>query len=163
MFISRDRTKFNLVFLIHARTELPRIRERAREQRRKQLAKREIGARTVYSYEIIYNAYSCAEWGVDTHARTQIHTAQSQRKSGSTKNRIFLSGWEKTAPSAILFENIPRDQSRDERRFCCSNGFVNKIGKGMQDAEAGKGRGEGRQTRQTENILVYTLVYFRMR
>jgi len=32
-------------------------------------------------------------------------------------------------PPAILFENIPRDQSRDEKRFCCSNGFVNKIGR----------------------------------
>lgn len=66
-----------------------------------------------------------AEW-YSTHADTHC-----TKPAKATRRRIEFSCLvgKRRRPSAILFENIPRDQSRDEKRFCCSNGFVNKIGR----------------------------------
>jgi len=62
------------------------------------------------------------------HICTDTHCTKPAK---ATRRRIEFSCLvgKRRRPPAILFENIPRDQSYDERRFCSSNGFVNKIGR----------------------------------
>lgn len=78
-----------------------------------------------YIYALCIYAYFC-EMLFNAHA-----DAHCTKPAKATLRRIEFSCLvgKRRRPPAILFENIPRDQSYDERRFCCSNGFVNKIGR----------------------------------
>lgn len=92
----------------------------------------------IFASKFVTHAYFC-RMALDVHTRVQAYAPRTKPTKAAWRRIEFscLVG-KRRRPPAILFENIPRDQSRDERRFCCSNGFVNKIGK--EEGEVGRDR-----------------------